>query len=54
MAATHTDPASLDVRDAADLDEIVRRLRSNATPPPASLAAAMLDVQDVADLLRCS
>jgi excisionase family DNA binding protein len=46
--------ASLDNRDAADLDEIVRRLRSTASLPPASLAAAMLDVQDVAGLLKCS
>jgi hypothetical protein len=56
MTATRTtsiDPASLDIRDAADLDEMLRRLRSTATLPK-SLATAMLDVMDVAHLLRCS
>jgi excisionase family DNA binding protein len=36
-----------------DLDEMIARLRSTVKLP-ASLAAAMLDVQDVADLLKCS
>ncbi len=59
MTATHTrptasaDPPSLDIHDTADLDETLGRLRSTATLP-ASLAAAMLDVQDVAALLKCS
>jgi excisionase family DNA binding protein len=56
MTGTHAasaDPPSLDVRDATDFDEMLRLFRSTATLP-ASLAAAMLDIQDVAVLLKCS
>jgi excisionase family DNA binding protein len=53
MGTVSADPASPDIRDATDLDELLRRLRATATLP-ASLASALLDVQDVADALKCS